>query len=97
MILDTGSSDLWFAGTSCLGCSGQIPVFDPSASSSFQGGTNGTSNAPGNTALGSPIEIQYGSGTVSGLIAEDTVTMGGFTVQNQKIGVCLLLMLSDIS
>lgn len=62
-------------------------MFDPSASSSFQGGTTGTSNAPGSAALGSPIEIQYGSGTVSGLIAEDTVTMGGFTIQNQKIGM----------
>ncbi|KAF8169784.1 aspartic peptidase domain-containing protein [Pholiota molesta] len=73
VILDTGSSDLWFVGTSCL-CS-QVVTFQPSHSSSFKGGT---------PSPASDIEIQYGSGSVTGSLSQDTVSMGGFTVPSQS-------------
>lgn len=41
------------------------------------------------TSLGSSVEIQYGSGSVAGSLAQDTVSMGGFTVNNQKLGMWL--------
>ncbi|KAF8169785.1 aspartic peptidase domain-containing protein [Pholiota molesta] len=81
VILDTGSSDLWVAGTACtveLGCDPSALLFQSSKSTSFQGDT-GTSNS----GLGNPMKINYGSGSVTGSTSEDTVTMGGFTISNQ--------------
>ncbi|KAF9474317.1 acid protease [Pholiota conissans] len=76
VILDTGSADLWFAGTSCLQDCQEVQLFESAKSSSFQGGnTNG---------VGSEVVIQYGSGAVRGALSQDTVSMGGFTVSNQK-------------
>ncbi|KAF9474316.1 acid protease [Pholiota conissans] len=78
VILDTGSSDLWFVGTSCR-CS-QVTPFLSSQSTTFQGGTPSI----GDSALGSQITIQYGSGSVAGSLSQDTISMGGFTLPNQK-------------
>lgn len=69
VILDTGSSDFWLASTQCVSCQG-MPLFDPSKSSTLK--TEATS-----------VTIRYGSGSVLGSLAQDTITMGGFTVPQQ--------------
>ncbi|KAI6165992.1 aspartic peptidase domain-containing protein [Pisolithus thermaeus] len=71
VILDTGSSDLWVITTSCTTCSSDGTPFDPSKSSSYK-------------ASNSQLTINYGSGSVEGTVAEDTVSCGGFTVPNQE-------------
>ncbi|KAG8214186.1 aspartic peptidase domain-containing protein [Butyriboletus roseoflavus] len=71
VILDTGSSDLWVATTGCTTCTSGVPLFNPSKSSTYKNIT-------------SPLSIEYGSGVVKGYISEDTVTFGGFTLQNQR-------------
>lgn len=87
LVLDTGSSDLWFATKGCAGCSRNTPVLDTTKSSSAQLGTQ-------------RIALNYGSGSASGLVVRDTVTMGPFTVSPQTFGVyfpsptCLSLPLS---
>jgi hypothetical protein len=77
LVLDTGSSDLWFATTGCTGCNGSTPVLDPTKSSSFQLGTQ-------------RISLNYGSGSAAGVLARDTVSMGPFTVNPQVFGVFFL-------
>ncbi|KXN90874.1 Cathepsin D [Leucoagaricus sp. SymC.cos] len=74
VVLDTGSSDLWVADASCQGCGSGVHLYSASQSSSNQAG--GTSTAGQTT-------IRYGSGQVAGTIGRETVSMGGFTVQNQ--------------
>ncbi|KAJ7890571.1 aspartic peptidase A1 [Mycena olivaceomarginata] len=75
VILDTGSADLWVAGSTCTrGCSSS-PTFDVSASSTF-------------TNKSTPFSIVYGSGDASGALASDTVQMAGFSVSNQVFAVC---------
>jgi hypothetical protein len=73
LVLDTGSSDLWFATSGCAGCSQNTPVLNPKSSSSLQTGTQ-------------RVSLNYGSGSASGVIARDTVTMGPFTVNPQSFG-----------
>jgi len=88
VVLDTGSTDLWVATTSCTICSSGTTLFNPANSSTFKSST-------------SQVSISYGSGQVSGTVAEDTVSMGGFTIGNQTLcsfflsGILLLLTLSD--
>ncbi|KAF8971140.1 aspartic peptidase domain-containing protein [Flammula alnicola] len=82
VILDTGSSDLWLAGTTCKRCSSTTPLFQTTQSSTFQGGSS-TVGTTG-TTIGSRIQITYGSGQVTGLLSSDTVSMGGFTIPNQN-------------
>ncbi|KAI0250118.1 aspartic peptidase domain-containing protein [Lactifluus subvellereus] len=67
--LDTGSSDLWFATTDCTAC-GRAPELDPTKSTSLQ-------------VQNVPITMKYGSGAASGLVAQDTVSMGPFTINPQ--------------
>ncbi|KAJ7043567.1 aspartic peptidase A1 [Mycena alexandri] len=75
VILDTGSADLWVAGSNCNeGCS-SVPTFDPSASSSL-------------TNQSTPFDITYGSGEALGTLMSDTVQMAGFSVANQVFAVC---------
>lgn len=72
VILDTGSADLWVATTQCRTCSPGTPTFDETKSSTLR------------TASGqSLVDIHYGSGEVSGNLVEDSVSMGGFTVNPQ--------------
>lgn len=75
IILDTGSSDLWLASSSCPSstCTSQS-LFTPSSSSSFQNSSTAFS-------------IQYGSGSASGILGQDMVQMAGFEISSQAFGV----------
>ncbi|EMD33690.1 hypothetical protein CERSUDRAFT_87022 [Gelatoporia subvermispora B] len=77
IVLDTGSSDLWLASSDCLACPRGTPEFNPSSSSSLQ-------QVTGSTGQAQQLTIQYGSGSVAGMLVQDTVNMGGFTVNPQK-------------
>jgi cathepsin D len=74
VILDTGSSDLWVADSSCLlGCQ-SVATFDTATSSSFVNSST-------------PFAITYGSGQAQGTLAKDVVQMAGFSVSNQIFAV----------
>jgi cathepsin D len=74
VILDTGSSDLWVASSSCGTSCGSIATYNPSSSSTFQN-------------LSTAFNIQYGSGAAAGYVAQDTVQMAGFSVSSQGFAV----------
>ncbi|KAF9219784.1 acid protease [Gyrodon lividus] len=74
VLLDTGSSDLWVAGTSCGKACDGIGMFNASASSTFNNQST-------------PFYIQYGQGEAAGYVATDTVQMAGFSVSNQGFAV----------
>ncbi|KAI8947502.1 aspartic peptidase domain-containing protein [Xylaria longipes] len=71
VILDTGSSNLWVPSQSC----GSIACFlhskyDSSSSSTYK--KNGTD-----------FEIRYGSGSLSGFVSQDDVTIGDLKIKGQ--------------
>ena len=74
VILDTGSSDLWVASTSCGVTCSSNGNFNPSSSSSFKNQNK-------------QFEVTYGSGQAEGTLGQDVVQMAGFSVQNQIFGV----------
>jgi len=79
VVLDTGSSDLWVTSVGCINCPEKDPGFDSNASSTFQPVTQ--------DPTGDPISVAveyYGSDTLEGSLARDTVAMGGFQVRNQS-------------
>ncbi|KAI9636922.1 aspartic peptidase domain-containing protein [Dioszegia hungarica] len=75
LILDTGSSDLWVAGSQCTTATCRATTTFTSSSSSSFASTN------------DPFSITYGSGQAQGVIAQDTVAMGGFSVNQQGFAV----------
>ncbi|KAL7412344.1 aspartic peptidase domain-containing protein [Mrakia frigida] len=68
VILDTGSADLWLSSSSCSTCTGSAYELNPSSSPSMKVTTT-------------PFSIVYGSGSASGTLATDTVTLGPFSVE----------------
>jgi cathepsin D len=74
LVLDTGSSDLWVATTSCTSCGSDIPEFNPSKSSTYK-------------ATSSQLEIDYGSGSAQGIVAQDSVTFGSFEMSQELLAV----------
>lgn len=75
VILDTGSSDLWLAGSDCITGCNSVPTFNSAQSSTF-------------TNESKAFSIQYGTGEAAGTLAKDTVQMAGFSVANQVFAVC---------
>jgi len=73
VVFDTGSSNLWVPNKAMKGLFFNHQTYDSSKSSTYE--KNGTSFA-----------IQYGSGSLSGFISKDDVTVGDLTVKGQLFG-----------
>jgi len=70
VIFDTGSSDLWVAGSGCDSSCGRHAQYNSAKSSTYQ-------------ANGTIFDIQYGSGPVSGYESVDVLSSGSLDVTNQ--------------
>jgi len=74
VVLDTGSSNLWVPSQSCGSIACYLHTkYDSSESSTYK-------------KNGSSFEIHYGSGSVKGLISQDTLSIGDLTVKGQDFG-----------
>uniref|UniRef100_A0A8C3BTX6 pepsin A n=1 Tax=Cairina moschata TaxID=8855 RepID=A0A8C3BTX6_CAIMO len=75
VLFDTGSSDLWVPSVDCSSpaCVGH-ERFDPRLSATHR-------------ATGQPVSIQYGTGSMSGVLAYDTVHVSPAPVNNQAISL----------
>ncbi|NXL83518.1 CATE protein, partial [Alectura lathami] len=72
VIFDTGSSNLWVPSVYCVSkACNEHTRFQPSRSSTYQ-------------PVGTPFSIQYGTGSLTGVIGSDQVTVEGMTVSNQE-------------
>uniref|UniRef100_A0A8B9CZC9 pepsin A n=1 Tax=Anser brachyrhynchus TaxID=132585 RepID=A0A8B9CZC9_9AVES len=75
VLFDTGSSDLWVPSVDCSSpACGEHERFDHRLSATHR-------------PTGQPISIQYGTGSVAGVLAYDTVHVGNIQVSNQAIGL----------
>jgi len=70
-VLDTGSSNLWVPSQECSSIACYLhQKYDSSASSTYK-------------KNGSDFEIRYGSGSLSGFISQDTMTIGDLKIKKQ--------------
>ncbi|WVQ83326.1 hypothetical protein IAT38_005465 [Cryptococcus sp. DSM 104549] len=76
IVLDTGSSDLWVASDAC----------QTTACSSMDQYDHKTSTTSLN--MTTSFAIEYGSGTASGSLFQDLVTLGGYSVASQTFAAC---------
>ncbi|TVY41888.1 Vacuolar protease A [Lachnellula occidentalis] len=71
VVLDTGSSNLWVPSSECGSIACYLHTkYDSSSSSTYK--KNGTS-----------FEIRYGSGSLSGFVSEDVMTIGDLKIKDQ--------------
>jgi saccharopepsin len=71
VVLDTGSSNLWVPSSECGSIACYLhSKYDHESSTSYK-------------KNGSEFAIQYGSGSLSGYVSQDTVTIGDLTIKNQ--------------
>ena len=71
VVLDTGSSNLWVPSSECGSIACYLhQKYDSSSSSTYK--SNGTS-----------FDISYGSGSLSGFVSQDTVTIGDIIIKGQ--------------
>ncbi|GAA5888886.1 hypothetical protein JCM6882_002890 [Rhodosporidiobolus microsporus] len=78
VVLDTGSADLILAEPNCQGCETNTPGYDPTSSS-----TSATQE--------SSFQITYGSGSGSGELVLDTVSIANYTQPEQIFAACSTL------
>ncbi|XP_024072463.1 cathepsin E [Terrapene carolina triunguis] len=72
VLFDTGSSNLWVPSIYCVSKACAVHSrFHPSDSNTY-------------SEVGTPFSIQYGTGSLSGIIGSDQVTVEGITVSNQQ-------------
>eukprot|EP00587_Corethron_hystrix_P000793 CAMPEP_0113309584 /NCGR_PEP_ID=MMETSP0010_2-20120614/7569_1 /TAXON_ID=216773 ORGANISM="Corethron hystrix, Strain 308" /NCGR_SAMPLE_ID=MMETSP0010_2 /ASSEMBLY_ACC=CAM_ASM_000155 /LENGTH=554 /DNA_ID=CAMNT_0000164865 /DNA_START=258 /DNA_END=1925 /DNA_ORIENTATION=+ /assembly_acc=CAM_ASM_000155 len=78
VVFDTGSSNLWVPQKGCTHCGipiiGKKEKYDPKESST-------------NEEDGAKFDITYGSGSVSGTFALETIDLGGLEVKGQRFGM----------
>ncbi|XP_018432316.1 PREDICTED: gastricsin-like [Nanorana parkeri] len=74
---DTGSANLWVASTYCQSpaCTNH-PLFNPSQSSTYSSNNQ-------------QFSMWYGSGSMTGVLGYDTVTVQGLSIQNQELGLSI--------
>lgn len=65
--MDTGSADLVIASRACINCPPAAPLYAAPSSSSSK-------------VIGTPFAIQYGTGTASGVLVSDTVSIAGIAI-----------------
>ncbi|RDL31871.1 putative Vacuolar protease A [Venustampulla echinocandica] len=71
VVLDTGSSNLWVPSVECGSIACYLHTkYDSSASSTYQ-------------KNGSSFEIRYGSGSLSGFVSQDVMSIGDLEIKNQ--------------
>jgi saccharopepsin len=71
VVLDTGSSNLWVPSSECGSIACYLhQKFDSSASSTYK-------------KNGSDFAIQYGSGSLSGFVSQDTLKIGDLKIEGQ--------------
>lgn len=70
VIFDTGSANLWVAGSDCDSSCGSHPEYDASKSSTY-------------AANGTLFKIEYGSGACTGYLSKDTLTWAGMALPSQ--------------
>ncbi|XP_054567950.1 chymosin-like [Eptesicus fuscus] len=75
VVFDTGSSDLWVPSVYCKSDACQNHHrFDPAKSSTFRD-------------LGEPLTIQYGTGSMEGVLGTDTVIVSNIVDSQQTVGL----------
>ncbi|OAA50549.1 vacuolar protease A [Metarhizium rileyi] len=71
VVLDTGSANLWVPSKSCSSIACYLhATYDSSSSSTYQ-------------KNGSSFEIKYGSGSLSGFVSQDVVSIGDLKIKGQ--------------
>ncbi|NWT23093.1 CATE protein, partial [Cardinalis cardinalis] len=72
VVFDTGSSNLWVPSVYCVSkACAEHTRFQPTQSSTYQ-------------VIGTPFSIQYGTGSLTGIIGSDQVAVEGLAVSNQQ-------------
>merc|ERR1712194_187848 len=73
VIYDTGSSNLWVPSKTCSNCKAEGRKYDATKSTTY-------------AKDGQSFALQYGTGSCTGFISQDSVGIGGQTITNFKFG-----------
>ncbi len=86
VVFDTGSSDIWVPSVKCSSCptsATHTTPFNPDASSTYKATMK---NALWGTSDQKSFYLHYGSGSVSGLVCEESLTLNHIRLEGVSIG-----------